>query len=113
MDAKQIQEKLFQRYTNGDDFCREVLELLTQKDDELQVANRLRSKLADFADDLRADLKDATKTLEIDFEYITVLKKERNEAREVASEYRNKFVVAMGGRANDERFRLPWEEVKA
>ena len=31
------------------------------------------------------------------------------QARRYAEEYRNKFVAAMGGRYDDERFRLPWE----
>ena len=31
------------------------------------------------------------------------------QARRYAEEYRNKFVTAMGGRYDDERFRLPWE----
>ncbi|MBO4779799.1 MAG: hypothetical protein J5497_04090 [Selenomonadaceae bacterium] len=109
MTAKEIEDKLFQRYTNGDDFCREVLELLKQKDDELQGANRLRSKFADFADSLRADLREAEITLETDFEYIIALKKERNEAREIAADYRHKFASAMGASYNDKRFSLPWE----
>jgi len=42
-------------------------------------------------------------------ELADLLKAQRDEAREAAVEYRYKFATAMGGRYDDERFRLPWE----
>ena len=42
--------------------------------------------------------------------YVSILAHERDEAREIAADYRHKFASAMGASYNDKRFSLPWEE---
>ena len=58
MTAKEIENKLFQRYTNGDDFCREVLELLhsLSEQNKKESSENLSYKCA-FQDLQRAGVK--------------------------------------------------------
>ncbi len=101
MTAKEIEDKLFQRYTNGDDFCREVLELLhgLSEQNKKESSESLSYKCA--FQDLQRGYEKLCVTCDL-------YKAQRDEARKATRFFRDLYVSCVG-RTYPEEYRLPWE----
>lgn len=71
---------------------------------------RLKKAISELGvDECSEELVNAEEVIQTELAYTNLVIKERDEAREIAADYRHRFASAMGASFNDKRFSLPWE----